>query len=239
MLHVCVKQNFRTKDCGFKKGYINMTKLSSESPHQGAQVVRFGNNFNAKAAMILVHGRGATASSILELAKELYHPDLAYLAPQAAGNTWYPYSFLSPIAQNEPYLSSALQAVADVVRQVNEAGIASDKIILGGFSQGACLASEFVARNAQRFGGLLVFSGGLIGPPGTPRNYPGNFGGMPVFIGCSNVDFHIPEERVHETAEVLTHMGAVVDKQIYPNMGHTIVQDEIERAQKIVMAVIG
>lgn len=142
-----------------------MTKLGSKSPHEGAQVVRAGNSVNAKSVMILIHGRGATAASILELAKELYHPDLAYLAPQAAGNTWYPYSFLSPIAQNEPYLSSALQAVAEVVRQVNEAGIASEKIIIGGFSQGACLAAEFAARNAQRFGGLLIFSGGLIGPP--------------------------------------------------------------------------
>lgn len=211
-----------------------MTKLGSKSPHEGAQVVRAGNSVNAKSVMILIHGRGATAASILELAKELYHPDLAYLAPQAAGNTWYPYSFLSPIAQNEPYLSSALQAVAEVVRQVNEAGIASEKIIIGGFSQGACLAAEFAARNAQRFGGLLIFSGGLIGPPGTPRNYAGDFAGTPVFIGCSNVDFHIPEARVHETADVLTRMGAAVDKQIYPNMGHTIVQDEIERAKKIV-----
>lgn len=212
-----------------------MTSERNDIFHQTRPLFSAGKPLaDAKAAMILIHGRGATAPSILELAKELYRPDLAYLAPQAAGNTWYPYSFLSPIAQNEPYLSSALQTVAEVVRQVNEAGIASDKIIIGGFSQGACLATEFAARNGQPFGGLLVFSGGLIGPPGTPRNYPGNLGGMPVFIGCSNVDFHIPEERVHETAEVLTRMGAVVDKQIYPNMGHTIVQDEIERAQKIV-----
>ncbi|MFN8442617.1 MAG: dienelactone hydrolase family protein [Caldilineaceae bacterium] len=217
-----------------------MTPATNQpTPHQGQPLYRAGRSLvDAKAALILIHGRGATALSILELAKELYHAELAYLAPQAAGNTWYPYSFLSPIAQNEPYLSSALQTVAEVVQQVSEAGIANEKIIIGGFSQGACLASEFVARNGQRLGGLLVFSGGLIGPPGTPRNYPGNVGGMSVFIGCSNVDFHIPEERVHETAEVLTRMGAVVDKQIYPNMGHTIVPDEIERAQKIINAVV-
>lgn len=187
--------------------------------------------------MILIHGRGATAPSILELAQELWHPDLAYLAPQAAGNTWYPHSFLTPIAQNEPYLSSALQVIGDVVAQINETGIANDKIIIGGFSQGACLAAEFVTRTGKPFGGLLVFSGGLIGPPGTPRNYAGDLAGMAVFIGCSNVDFHIPEARVHETADLLTRMGAVVDQQIYPNMGHTIIQDEIDRAQKIVNAI--
>lgn len=144
----------------------------SRDPHQGERVYSRGTPLaDAQAAMILVHGRGATAPSILDLAEVLPHPDLAYLAPQAAGNSWYPYSFLAPIEQNEPHLSSALQVVAAVVAQVNGAGIANDKIIIGGFSQGACLASEFVARSGKRFGGLLVFSGGLIGPSGTPRNY--------------------------------------------------------------------
>jgi predicted esterase len=208
-------------------------------PHQGQPVYSAGRPLpQAQAALILVHGRGATAPSILELASVLHQPDFAYLAPQAAGNTWYPHSFLTPIPQNEPYLSSALQALADVVAQVNAAGIATDKIVIGGFSQGACLAAEFVARHVQRYGGLLVFSGGLIGPPGTPRTYAGSLAGTPVFIGCSNVDSHIPVERVHETAEVLTHLGADVDKQIYPNMSHTIVPDEIERAQKLVAGVL-
>jgi predicted esterase len=192
----------------------------------------------AKAAMILVHGRGATAQSILELAAVLPHPEMAYVAPQAQGNTWYPQSFMAPMPQNEPWLSSALQTVADAVAKVEEAGIPADKIIIGGFSQGACLASEFVARNARRYGGLLLFSGGLIGPPGTPRDYDGALGGTPVFIGCSDVDFHIPVERVEETAVTLQNLGAAVNKKIYPNMGHTIVQDEIDEAQKIVSALL-
>ncbi|MCB0063648.1 MAG: dienelactone hydrolase family protein [Caldilineaceae bacterium] len=202
--------------------------------HQGQQVYHRGKSLQeAKAAMILVHGRGATAPSILELANVLSHPDFAYLAPQAAGNSWYPYSFLAPLTQNEPHLSSALASIGDVVAHVNAAGIDNGRIIIGGFSQGACLASEFVARTGERFGGLLVFSGGLIGPPGALREYGGDLTGMPVFIGCSNVDAHIPEARVHETADVLTGLGAVVDKQIYPNMGHTIVQDELDRAQRV------
>lgn len=217
-----------------------MTQQTQQrSLHQGQPISSTGKPLTqASAAMILLHGRGASASDILELASALHHPGFAYLAPQAAGNTWYPYSFLTPMEQNEPWLSSALQTVAEVLAQVNAAGIPNDKIVIGGFSQGACLASEYVARNAQRFGGVLIFSGGLIGPPGTPRSYPGSFAGMPVFVGCSDVDFHIPQERVDETAEVLARMGASVDKQIYLNMGHTIIQDEIDRAQGIVNAVI-
>lgn len=208
-------------------------------PHQGQQVYAAGQPLDgARAAMILVHGRGATAPSILELAQVLHYDEMAYLAPQASGNTWYPYSFLAPIAQNEPNLSSALQAVADVLARVEAAGIPPEQIIIAGFSQGACLASEFVARNAGRYGGLIAFSGGLIGPPGTPRDYAGSLAGTPVFLGCSNVDFHIPEERVHETAEVLERLGADVNKKIYPNMGHTIIQDEIDQARKIVRAVV-
>ena len=203
--------------------------------HQGQTLLQQGKPLNeAKAAMILVHGRGATAVSILDLAEVLPHPEMAYLAPQAQGNTWYPQSFLAPMTQNEPWLSSALQAVADAVATVEASGIPAERLIIGGFSQGACLASEFVARNARRYGGLLVFSGGLIGPPGTPRNYEGSLDGTPVFLGCSDVDFHIPVERVEETAVTLTHLGATVNKKIYPNMGHTIIQDEIDQAQKII-----
>lgn len=214
-------------------------KNSQNAPHQGQPIHTTGKPLGeAKAAMILVHGRGATAPSILELAAHLHHPEFVYLAPQASGNTWYPHSFLEEIEKNEPGLSSGLQAIEDLIRQVTDAGIPTDKIILAGFSQGACLAAEFVARNAQTFtegfGGLLVFSGGLIGPPGTPRNYRGSLAGTSVFIGCSNVDFHIPEARVHETAETLVKMGAGVDKQIYPDMGHTIIDDELKRANKIV-----
>jgi predicted esterase len=185
----------------------------------------------------LIHGRGASAYDILELGTYLAAPEMAQLAPQAANNTWYPYSFLNPLEQNEPYLSSALQVVADVVDRVEAAGIAAERIIIGGFSQGACLASEFVARHARRYGGLLLFSGGLIGPPGTPREYAGSLAGTPVFLGCSDVDFHIPLERVEETAEVLANLGGKVTKKIYPNMGHTIIQDEIDEAQTIVAHV--
>jgi len=184
--------------------------------------------------MILVHGRGADAESILELADFLPHPEMIYLAPQAHGHTWYPYSFLSPISQNEPGLSSALRILADLVAEVQAAGIPAERLILAGFSQGACLASEFVARNAQRYGGLLAFSGGLIGPPGTPRDYPGALAGTPIFLGCSDVDFHIPKERVQETAELFTRLGATVKMKLYPGMAHTIIQDEFDEAQKIV-----
>lgn len=187
----------------------------------------------AKAAMILVHGRGASASDILELADVLGHPDFAYLAPQARGNTWYPNSFLSPMRRNEPGLSSALQVLADLVAQLENGGIPAHKIVLAGFSQGACLASEFVARHARRYGGLLVFSGGLIGPEGTPRNYAGDLAGTPVFLGCSDVDFHIPKGRVHETTAMLKKLGGNVTEKIYPNMGHTIVHDEVHQARRV------
>ena len=207
-------------------------------PHQGQELLTAGKALHeARAAMILIHGRGASAYDILELSVLLPHPAITYLAPQAANSTWYPYSFLSPMDQNEPGLSSALQVVGDLVAQVNNAGIPPDKIIIGGFSQGACLASEFVARNAQRYGALLVFSGGLIGPPATPRDYRGSLDGTPVFIGCSDIDFHIPLQRVQETAETLTGLDAAVTKKIYPNMGHTIIQDEIDQARCIVLKV--
>jgi len=209
-------------------------------PHQGQELLTAGKPLHeARAAMILIHGRGASAYDILELSTLLAYPDMAYLAPQAANSTWYPYSFLAPMAQNEPGLSSGLQLVSDLVDQVEKAGIPTEKIIIGGFSQGACLSSEFVARNARRYGALLAFSGGLIGPPGTPRDYSGSLKDMPTFIGCSNVDFHIPLERVQETSAVLTRLGAAVTEKIYPNMGHTIIQDEIDKANRIVLKVAG
>jgi predicted esterase len=187
----------------------------------------------ADAAMLLIHGRGASAYDIMELGYLLGGEQFALLAPQAANNTWYPFSFLAPLANNEPYLSSALQTVSDLVTRIEAAGIPASKIILAGFSQGACLASEFAARNARRYGGLLLFSGGLIGPPGTPRDYPGSLEGTPAFIGCSDVDFHIPLDRVHETTEALTKLGAQVNEKIYPGMPHTIIQDELDQARKI------
>jgi predicted esterase len=215
------------------------TQSQKAGPHQGQPVYTTGKSLDeAKAAMILVHGRGATAPSILELAQELPHPEFAYLAPQAANNTWYPYSFLEPMDRNEPGLTSGLQVISELIAQVEAAGIPAERIVLAGFSQGACLASEFAARHARRYGGLLAFSGGLIGPPGTPRDYAGSLANTPVFLGCSDVDFHIPLGRVEETAVTFTHLGANVKKQIYPGMDHTIVQDELEHANNIVQAVI-
>lgn len=210
----------------------------NQGPHQGQRVAVAGVALaEATAAMILVHGRGASAENILELADLLPHPQMAYLAPQAADYTWYPYSFLAPLAQNQPNLDSALQVLADLVAEIEAAGIPAARIVLGGFSQGACLASEFAARHARRYGGLLIFSGGVIGPPGTPCDYDGSLDGTPVFIGCSDRDMHIPKERVDETAVVLESLGAAVTKKIYPNMGHTIIQDEIDQAQQIVAQI--
>jgi predicted esterase len=200
--------------------------------HQGQPVKATGQPLDAaKAAMIMVHGRGATAESILSLAAELDRPEFAYLAPQAAGQTWYPNSFLAPIAGNEPYLSSALAALAELLAQIEAAGIPPERTMLLGFSQGACLSLEFVARNARRYGGVAGLSGGLIGPDGTPRDYKGSLDGTPIFLGCSDVDFHIPKERVTHSAEILRRLGGQVTARLYPGMGHTVNQDEIEFVQ--------
>ncbi len=173
----------------------------------------------------------------LSLVPELHHDGFAYLAPQAAGSSWYPQSFLAPLAQNEPWLSSALARLGSLVAQVEAAGIPAERLILLGFSQGACLASEWMARHARRYGGLAALSGGLIGPEGTPRLYEGSLAGTPAFLGCSDVDFHIPATRVRETAQVLQGLGAQVTARLYPGMGHTINQDEIEAVQALMKAV--
>jgi phospholipase/carboxylesterase len=198
-------------------------------PHQGQPVLTAGEPLDrAAGALILVHGRGATAQGILSLADELAQPGLACLAPQAAGNTWYPYSFLSPIASNEPYLSSALAAIRGVFESLSRAGISADRTLLLGFSQGACLALEFAARHARRYAGLAGLSGGLIGPDGTPRDYRGSLAGTPVFLGCSDIDPHIPKERVLHSAEVLQELGGDVTTRLYPHMGHTVNRDELD-----------
>ncbi|MFZ2358781.1 MAG: dienelactone hydrolase family protein [Anaerolineae bacterium] len=213
--------------------------MTTTNLHQTQPIAHAGQPLDqADAALILLHGRGADAASILLLAEELYHPAYAYVAPQAANNTWYPNTFLAPMAQNEPWLSWALARVGEVVATVEAAGIPAERIVLGGFSQGACLASEFMARNARRYGGLLAFSGGLIGPPGTPRAYAGSLDGTPVFLGCSDVDAHIPKTRVEETATVLAGLGAQVTVRLYPGMGHTINTDEIEHARTLLRAVL-
>lgn len=187
--------------------------------------------------MIMLHGRGASAGSILSLAKELDADGFAYLAPQAANNTWYPYRFLEPLERNEPWLSSALQVVDDLIARVIAAGISAEHIVLLGFSQGACLALEYAARHAQRYGGIVGLSGGLIGPEGTPRDYAGSFGGTPIFLGCSDVDFHIPLARVHEAALVLRRLGGDVTERIYPDLDHTINLDEIEQVRHLMQKV--
>lgn len=208
-------------------------------PHYGQPILHAGQAIKeARAAMILLHGRGATADSILELAQPLFDEDMAYLAPQASDNTWYPFSFLEPLERNEPQLSSALERIEAIVAQLDEHGLGSDRVIIGGFSQGGCLALEFVARHAQRYGGAFAFSGGIIGPDDTPRDYAGDLEGTPVFIGCADNDFHIPKARVIETEAVLDKLGAVVDARLYPGMGHTIIQEEIDAVQAMIKQVM-
>lgn len=204
-------------------------------PHQNQPLATHGEPLeSARAAMIMVHGRGAQATDILDLAGEIRQPCIAYLASQAADRSWYPYPFMTPIEQNEPGISSGLQVLADLMAQIAEHGIAAEKTLLLGFSQGACLALEFAARHAQRYGGVVGLSGGLIGPAGTPRDYPGSLDGTPVFLGCSDVDPHIPKERVTESAEVLEALGAEVTARLYPNLGHTINLDELKFIRKMV-----
>lgn len=213
-----------------------MTGLKEiKGPHQGQPLTWAGRPVaEASGAMVMVHGRGATAASILELRHEFENPELAYVAPQAAGSTWYPYSFMAPMERNEPGLSSALARLEEVLGGLEAAGIPPERTILLGFSQGACLSLEFAARNARRYAAVVGLSGGLIGPPGTPRDYPGGFAGTPVFLGCSDRDPHIPRERVDESAEVLRRMGAEVTERIYPAMGHTVNEDEMEFVRGLV-----
>ena len=177
--------------------------------------------------MIVVHGRGASAEDILTLALELGLEDIAYVAPQAHGNTWYPYSFLAPIAQNEPGISSAFGVLSRLIDSLHDHSVDSQRIAFLGFSQGACLTLEYAARHARRYAGVFALSGGLIGPPGTPLSYAGSFDRTPVFLGCSDIDPHIPLERVRESAEVFRRMDAKVDERVYPRMGHTVNADEI------------
>ena len=188
----------------------------------------------ASKVLIMLHGRGASAEYILSMSSYLRVKDYALVAPQATNNTWYPYSFVAPTVQNEPYLSSALDLLKEVVADINSKGIAAENIYFMGFSQGACLALEFVTRHATKYGGVAAFSGGLIGDKIYLQNYKGNFSGTPVFIGSSNPDSHIPVERVRESTTILKSMGADVTEKLYANMGHTINEDEIELANKLV-----
>jgi predicted esterase len=192
---------------------------------------------DAGAAAILVHGRGGSAEGMLELARAIGAKGVAWLAPQAHGGAWYPHSFLAAIESNEPWLSASLDRLDRLVTHCGSAGLPPERIALAGFSQGACLSAEYAARNARRYGALVLLSGGLIGPPGTPREYTGSLSGTPVLLGCSDIDPHIPVERVHETARVLAAMGAEVDERIYPGLAHTVVDDEIVAARELLDAI--
>jgi phospholipase/carboxylesterase len=190
----------------------------------------------ASGAVILLHGRGGSAVDILSLASDLYLPQLVYLAPQAVGNSWYPNSFLAPVEQNEPWLTSALRKVETIMQMANGAGISADRVVVGGFSQGACLATEFVATRPQRYGGLIAFTGGLIGPPGANLTHPGDLAGTPVFFGSGDPDPHVPWQRVQESARNLSEMGAAVTIRRYQNRSHTISAEEIDFARKLIRA---
>ncbi len=202
--------------------------MASADPHAGIPPIRRGPSpAEARLTLVLVHGRGGSAHDMLQLAEEFGLKDVSCVAPQAAGGSWYPFSFLAPLQQNQPGLRSGLGVIANLLSQLEESGVASDRVALLGFSQGACLSLEFAARNARRFAAVVGLSGGLIGPPGTSRDYPGSLEGTPVFLGCSDIDPHIPLERVRESAEVLRRLGGAVDERIYPRMGHTVNQDEL------------
>lgn len=212
---------------------MSLFRVDPEDPFEGPHQKRNAQTYGAppgraRGAMILVHGRGATAQSMLPLAEEFAQPDFHYVAPQAENHTWYPYSFLAPKEKNQPGISSGLQKIHDLAKGLVNDGIAYDKIMLLGFSQGGCLATEFAARHPRRYGGVVGLSGGLIGPEIDPAGYDGDLEDTPVFLGCSDVDPHIPKERVDETEEVFHNLGGNVTKRLYKGMGHTVNQDEIK-----------
>jgi phospholipase/carboxylesterase len=209
------------------------------SLHRGQPVRTEGAKIeSATAAMVMIHGRSATAESILSLVPAIDTAGFVYLAPQAAGNTWYPNSFMAPLPSNEPGISSGLAAINDLFARISEAGIPPERTMLLGFSQGACLSLEYTARHARRYGGVAGLSGGLIGPADTPRNYPGALDGTPIFLGCSDVDSHIPAERVRESVTVFERMGAKVTMRLYPGMGHTINDDEVGAVRAMMAALV-
>jgi len=203
----------------------------------GQRVLQAGEPLTAaRAAMVLLHGRGATAEDIMTIAAELERPGWAYVAPQAAGSAWYPNPFTAPLESNEPYLSAALDMVSKLVERI-EARVPAQRIVLLGFSQGACLTLEWAARNARRFGAVVGLSGGLIGPDGTPRDYPGTFDETPVFLGCSDIDPHIAMHRVVEAGEAFKTMGAVVNLRFYPGMAHTVGVEELDQVGALVDSI--
>lgn len=206
----------------------------TETLHNSGAVRHFGEPLaTAKGAVVLLHGRGGSAEDILLLGREMYLPGIAYLAPQAVNHTWYPYSFLAPREQNEPWLSSALDKVKSTVQTALDAGIPAEKIVIGGFSQGACLSTEFVAANPQRYGGLIAFTGGLIGSEGSELTHGGDLGGMPAFFGTGDPDPHVPWARVQESAKILEGMGAQTTVRRYEMRPHTITREELEFGKRL------
>jgi len=210
-----------------------MTAASTD-PHRDQPVRHFGEPLDhATGVVILLHGRGGTAEDILSLAQPLYNPKLAYLAPQAASHTWYPNSFMAAIETNQPWLDSALRKVEAIVEQATAAGIPPDRILLGGFSQGACLATEFVASHPRHYAGLIALTGGLIGPPDADLTHTGSLAGTPAFLGSGDPDPHVPFERVQQSAQILTDMGASVTVRRYPGRPHTITPEELDFARRL------
>ena len=208
-------------------------------PHQSQPVLTAGPApEHAAATLILLHGRGASAEDILALHRVISIDSLAAIAPQAANHTWYPLSFLSPLPSNQPYLDSALARIESLVIDLIARGVPSEKIALLGFSQGACLTSEFLARFPRRYGGAMALTGGLIGPPGTPREYGGSLAGTPVFLGANDPDPHVPFERVRETEAELSRLGAAVEVRRYPGLPHSVNQDEIEVCRAMLQALV-
>jgi predicted esterase len=208
-------------------------------PHADQPVLVDGEPLaSARVAVLLVHGRGASAADIIRLAGHFPREGVCYLAPQAGNDTWYPQRFLAPLAANEPYLTSALAFVGRVLDRIRQAGIPRERTVLGGFSQGACLALETAARNGGHFGGVLGLAGALIGPPAAARPLDRPLDGTPVFLGCGDRDPHIPLTSVQESARVLTALGANVNLHVYPGMDHTIVADELTRSAALIRRVL-
>ncbi|MCU0618075.1 MAG: dienelactone hydrolase family protein [Gemmatimonadaceae bacterium] len=215
-----------------------MMRHDPKDPHAHAVVYRDGAPLeSARAVVVLAHGRGADAADILGLAQHFAVPNVAYLAPEAAGGAWYPARFLAPLEHNQPWLDSALRLFGNVVDTVRAAGVSDERIVLGGFSQGACLALEYAARHATRFGGVIALAGGLIGPDGLVRADTGRFDGTPVFIGVGDQDAHIPVARAQHAADVLTALGAMVDLRVYRGVPHTVIPDQIEAARALLTQV--
>lgn len=209
-------------------------------PHAGQRVMHAGAPLDtARAVMIMVHGRNAAPENILELSDVLDRPEFAYVGPAAAGGTWYPYSFMAPREQNEPGISSGLAVIESLVTTLIARGFPAERIVLLGFSQGACLTSEFSIRHPRRYGGVMALSGGLIGPPGTTwDDVTTSLDGTPVFLGCSDMDPHVPAERVRESEAVFRRLGAAVTRKLYPGMGHIVNGDEIENVQRVMDEVL-